>query len=363
MEIIKKEITINKDYFSYIPENSVFFDIETLGLNSSYNKIYLIGTFAIEDEIPIITLFFANNSKEEEQILKLFFNYAQNFDTLITFNGENFDIPFFNNRSKKYDLDYNLKHFKSIDIYKIIKRYKNLLSLKHLNQKYLEEFLGHFREDKYDGGKLINIYKQYEKNNDIMLRDLLLLHNFEDIEGMTKILPLLSYQKLNGVDSIDFSFDCSNKNEIIFKGELQVFIPKSIRVIRDNYHFKVHDNKIVGTLELIEGTYNHYLKKITDYVYLPKEKTIIPKSLASTIPKDRKEKATKENCYVQSDGYFFELPQDNKFKSIFNISDKYLYKKNCDDKSIFIKLFNEKESSENSELSSLIKCLVSYSLS
>lgn len=362
MEIIKKEININKDYLSYIPENSVFFDIETLGLNSSYNKIYLIGTFAIEDEIPIITLFFANNSKEEEQILKVFYSYTINFDTLITFNGENFDIPFFNKRSNKYDLNFNLKEFRSIDIYKIIKKYKNLLSLKHLNQKSLEEFLGHFREDKYNGGQLIPVYKEYEKTGDLYLRDMVLLHNFEDIEGMTKILPLLSYNNLKNTDDIDITLDTKNYQEIIFKGNILLPIPKPIRIVANNYHFKIYDNQIVGTLNLVEGTYKHYLKKITDYVYLPKEDMIVPKSLAFTIPNERKEKATKENCYVKTDGFFFEIPSEKKFKSLFNISNKHIYKNNFTDETSFVKVFEKKESSDTTELVLLIKSLISFNL-
>ena len=81
----------------------------------------------------------------------------------------------------------------SIDLYRLTRPYKKYLKLTHINQKSLESFLGIEREDRYNGGELIKIYQSYCQLKDADALSLLLLHNLDDLKGMTKLLPLLAY--------------------------------------------------------------------------------------------------------------------------------------------------------------------------
>lgn len=54
----------------------------------------------------------------------------------------------------------------------------------HGKQKDWEQFLGLNREDKYDGGQLIAVYKDYLMSKDEDLLHNLLLHNEDDLLGM-----------------------------------------------------------------------------------------------------------------------------------------------------------------------------------
>ena len=148
------------------------------------------------------------------------------------YNGTTFDVPYLEKKCHQYKLDYQF-NLTSIDLYRMVKPHKALLSLSGCRQKDIERFLGIERKDQYDGGQLIEVYKQYlgraqfdrmkhgaplsvSRNSGLAtmpsspseaLLYLLLLHNTEDVEGLIRIsclLPLL--QVLNGcvVSSDDF---------------------------------------------------------------------------------------------------------------------------------------------------------------
>lgn len=46
-----------------------------------------------------------------------------------------------------------------------------------MKQKSIEQFLGVHREDKYNGGQLIDVYREYLHTHEKFLFDLLILHN------------------------------------------------------------------------------------------------------------------------------------------------------------------------------------------
>lgn len=62
-----------------------------------------------------------------------------------------------------------------------------------MKQKSIEQFLGVARDDKYNGGQLIEVYREYLMTHESFLFDLLILHNEDDLKGMPSILPILSY--------------------------------------------------------------------------------------------------------------------------------------------------------------------------
>ena len=62
-----------------------------------------------------------------------------------------------------------------------------------MKQKSIEQFLGLAREDKYNGGQLIEVYREYLMTHESFLYDLLILHNEDDLKGMPSILPILCY--------------------------------------------------------------------------------------------------------------------------------------------------------------------------
>ena len=63
----------------------------------------------------------------------------------------------------------------------------------NIKKKTIESFLQIIRTDTYDGGQLISVYHEYIKSQSESLKNLLLHHNFQDLEGMLHVLPILAY--------------------------------------------------------------------------------------------------------------------------------------------------------------------------
>lgn len=181
----------------FIPQNTIFTDIETTGLSSQKHFIYCIGISYIENDSLVIVQWFAENRQEEALILHEFVQFLQKgVEVIVTYNGKTFDLPFIEKRCQYHHLNLDLSSISHRDLLQEIRPLRHLLSLPRLRQKDIEIFLDIAREDLYDGGKLIEIYLEYEKNKDPDLLHLLWIHNYEDMKGMYRILPALSYKYL-----------------------------------------------------------------------------------------------------------------------------------------------------------------------
>ena len=171
----------------------LFIDIETTGLSLRSSDLYLIGASYYKDGSWQICQFFAEDINQEKEILEAFSEFSKGFSKVLHYNGDRFDIPYIKSKLEKHGLPNIFEDMDSIDIYKKIGPYKRQLGLMDCKQKTVELYLGINREDKYDGGKLIPIYKNYEQSKNKEALKLLLLHNFEDVKGMFGILPMLQY--------------------------------------------------------------------------------------------------------------------------------------------------------------------------
>lgn len=171
----------------------LFFDIETTGFSGDTSNLYLIGCTYHQDGCWNLIQWFADTADSEEELLHAFFSFLKMFRILVHFNGDNFDIPYLLKRCRHFGLPYDFSAVESVDIYKKIKPYRKLLELDSLKQKAIEQFLGVTRTDKYSGGQLIEVYRDYLVTHEAFLYDMLLLHNEDDLKGMPLILPILNY--------------------------------------------------------------------------------------------------------------------------------------------------------------------------
>lgn len=202
MEIITKVL----DEFIDLPPNYFVLDIETTGLSPKYCKVILIGIMYNLDNKTIIKQFFAQTQDDEFKLLLEFINEIKNYENHITFNGLAFDIPFLNSRFNKYNLDYTLSKDKDIDILKLIKPFKDKLSLHDCKLKTLEKYLGIYRKDAISGRESVELYNEYINSNCKEIKDKILLHNYEDIYYLGKVFKIknILYDKL---DTITINFN------------------------------------------------------------------------------------------------------------------------------------------------------------
>lgn len=194
----------------YYDEEAVFLDIETTGLSPMRSFIYLIGLVFIDLKARAmhITQLIAEDRDEEEEILKLMKERLKGYKTVVTYNGNSFDLPFIAKRSERYGIEPIAMD--SFDMYEKLRLHKDTLKLDGLKQKNIEKKLGITREDRYNGGECISFYKDYVKNKNQESFDRFVLHNYDDLLYMPatmSILDLLDEKITIDIDGRKYKFD------------------------------------------------------------------------------------------------------------------------------------------------------------
>ena len=308
------------------PNKLLIFDIETTGLSSSNSSLYMIAALTLEPNNYILTQWFADDMSDEQKMLKDFFCYLSDFDTVISYNGDTFDIPYIKSCALSYHMLSPLDDKKSLDLYKLIRKHRKIFPLDKLNQKSIERFTGLVRKDKFTGGELIDVYKSYLLNKDSSLLDKLLLHNKEDVVGLSHILCMLSY-----IDCINGDFDFNNistagdKLEITFS--LKSKVPSPVHLSLKPISITLSGTLLTVASELYEGTCKFFFEDYKSYYYLPLEDYAIHKSIGMFVDKSARVKATAKTAYTKKDGLFvpiFNLQNQNVFYKEYNTYPAYM---------------------------------------
>lgn len=296
-------------------DDSLFFDIETTGFSPNTSSLYLIGCMRKRDNELIIDQFFAENKSEEPKLLTSFLALLDEHTTLLSFNGEGFDLPYIKAKYSIYSIEETLDSLHSIDIYKCVGALKYLLKLPNYKQKTIENFLGIQREDLYSGGELIAVYEDYIRTHSEEGSKLLLLHNFEDVTGMLELLPILSYYytftgsyHIQHAELTPFiTYDGEEKKELVLTLLNTHSVPNRVSCQYKNFYVTMHKEITKIRIELFEGELKYFYENYKDYFYLPAEDTAMHKSVAEFVDKAYRERAKASNCYTRKTGQF--LPQ------------------------------------------------------
>ncbi len=353
------------------PGRVIYFDIETTGFRASTSRLYMIGWAVREDSsCPsspdirnlnddcqgwVVTQIMAESSAEEVLLLEQFSRILSLYDTIIEFNGDRFDLPYMKEKYESFHMTDPFAHCQTVDLYRVIKPYKNMLGMSRLNQKSVEQFLHITRKDPYNGGELINVYRSVRSHScsdEAAAVSALFLHNYEDVLGMLKMTPLLAYPlamqsraqvTISRKEACSLTYGCGVL-EASFT--LDVPVPHSLdltvgahleenlqtdqmedllRAVDDNpchkapdaaCHILLEKDQATVTLYLLPLSLYHYFPDYRNYYYLPEEDTAIHKSVATFVDASHREKAKAQNCYVKKQGFF--LPQaEDQFQPSF----------------------------------------------
>ena len=200
----RETLKISKEVFQkYQLDKIAFFDIETTGFDKVNNNIILISIgYFLEDEVFLIKQYFADCEEDESEVLILLSHEVANFDNWCSYNGIAFDEPFIKKRMELKGLEFELPQIHT-DLYKLIKPYHKEMGMARCNLKTVEKFIGVAREDQIDGGESVELYNEYLSNKDEELRDIIMLHNFEDVLNLPKIFKLLFDAENNNIKRSD----------------------------------------------------------------------------------------------------------------------------------------------------------------
>lgn len=294
----------------------LFFDIETTGFSGDTSSLYLIGCTYHNGKGWNLIQWFADTAGSEAELLTAFFSFLRNYSILVHFNGDGFDIPYLLKRCRHLGLPYDFSGVQSVDIYRKIKPYRNLLGLESMKQKAIERFLGVFRADPYSGGQLIEVYQDYLVTREQALYDMLILHNQEDLTGMPLILPILNY-----CDMLEGAFSFLGQEARPVRGlfgdealcldlnyESPVTVPVEWSASAGCYRLSCQENRLTCTVPLTKGELKYFYPDYQNYYYLPLEDTAIHKSVGEFVDRSARKKATAATCYTRRAGTFLPQP-------------------------------------------------------
>lgn len=369
MEIIQADLAYTKDraaleavltsVFKNISlEDTLLYDIETTGLNPKSSQLYLLGILLFHKENIELIQYFAESVLDEEEILEQFFQLCQTKKVLISFNGEGFDNRFVESMAKSYGkLPLHL-YLKQLDLFKLIRKRKKFYGLESASLKSCERFLGIYREDRYSGGELISVYQDYLQNKNSEKKNLLLLHNREDIQNLPALFSFLAYENIfqgnvhfqraellvrdeiikkncsNQTEStleiehseLEETKNCHTSDKICLKFSLPSSVPVPLTLTPKNFLLEIKETSLCLTVPLYQGELCYFFKDYKDYEFIPSEDRVVHKSLAAMYPKEMREKAKASTAYQK---------MKTSFLPIFQEKEK-VFKKTYQDKQCFI---------------------------
>ena len=369
MEIIRKDIAYTEDratlevvltsvFRNISLEDTLLYDIETTGLNPKSSQLYLLGILLFHKENIELIQYFAESILDEEKILEQFFQLCKTKKVLVSFNGEGFDNRFIESMAKSYGkLPLHL-YLKQLDLFKLIRKRKKFYGLESCSLKSCERFLGIYREDRCSGGELISVYQDYLQDKDSKKKNLLLLHNREDIQNLPDLFSFLAYEnifqgnvhfqrvELLVRDEI-IKKNCSNQTEstleiehseleetknsrtsekLCLKFSLPASVPVPLTLTPKNFLLEIKETSLHLTVPLYQGELCYFFKDYKDYEFIPSEDRVVHKSLAAIYPKEMREKAKASTAYQK---------MKTSFLPIFQETEK-VFKKTYQDKQCFI---------------------------
>ena len=369
MEIIRKDLAYTEDraalevvlspvFGNVSLEDAMLYDIETTGLNPKSSQLYLLGILLFHKENIELIQYFAESVLDEEEILEQFFQLCKAKKVLISFNGEGFDNRFVESMAKSYGkLPFHL-NLKQLDLFKLIRKRKKFYGLESCSLKSCERFLGIHREDRCSGGELISVYREYLQDKDSEKKNMLLLHNREDIQNLPALFSFLAYenifqgnvrfqgaeilvrdemkeknynhQKDNSLQIKDLELEERQNSHTSEKLGLSFSLPSSVPVpltlTPKNFLLEIKETSLCLTVPLYQGELCYFFKDYKDYEFIPSEDRAVHKSLANMYPKEMREKAKASTAYQK---------MKTSFLPVFQEGEK-VFKKTYQDKNCFI---------------------------
>lgn len=204
-----KVILPNEIFTKYKMDTIAYLDIEATGFDMEYDKIVLIslGYYLNKDEFEIVQ-YFAEAPSDEECLLKELKKVLGNFKRWCSYNGTAFDEPFIIRKMYRYNLGFRMPR-EHIDLFRSIRPFHKKMGIKNCSLKSVEQFIGINRKDEINGAMWVELYDEYLVNHDEKSKEILMLHNYEDVVNLPKIF--------NVVDIIENDLDLKRKEKLAKK--------------------------------------------------------------------------------------------------------------------------------------------------
>lgn len=287
-------------------DDTICLDIETTGLMPSVCALFMIGCAMIDKDTQelVITQWLADGLTwdDEAAVLLAFTAYIEKQKAaacplhLLTYNGDRFDLRFLTERFSQCKLPDPLSedNILSLDLMVSFKALKKIYGLKNMKLKTLADFMKLKTDQTPEGKALINAYHSFINEKDPETLDLLWHHNINDIKQTIGILPL---QQTLSILQGNFKVTQAkiDKEILTIEAASDCSVPAPIHLVYDLHHLSLEDNKLLFQITLNERGLRYYHTDFKNYVYLPAEDFVIPKSMAPYVPACDRCKADKDH--------------------------------------------------------------------
>lgn len=217
-------------YDRYNLKDIAFFDIETTGFNKVTDVIMLVSLgYYLNRKEFYIKQYYAEYIEDEESIMIELKKDIAGFNSWCSYNGIAFDEPYIKKKMEIHKIPFNPPE-NHIDLYRLIKPYYTQFGLRRCNLKTIEKYLGIERRDQIDGGLSAQLYKQYIYTNNDEIRDVIMLHNYEDVLNLPILFnllykidtdPKIIKQPTITKNQLKYIRILSQKNNIVLKSDLE----------------------------------------------------------------------------------------------------------------------------------------------
>ena len=175
-------LTLDRSVQEFNLRKTLFFDIETTGTaGGTGTYAFLVGFGYVEEGYFQIRQFFLHDLAEEAAFLQAIFDFVQNYDSLVTYNGKCFDTQILKNRYLMHRRDDPLQDKQHIDMLfvarRLWKRKYSECDLVNLERCVLQ----FFRENDIPGHLIPAAYGNYLRYANTHLIQEVLHHNQLDI--------------------------------------------------------------------------------------------------------------------------------------------------------------------------------------
>lgn len=324
MIVVSKTFTLPKtvDVSAVAPlKDILFIDIETTGLSTANSGLYLIGAAYHRAMEWHLRQWFADSLSAEKEILQDFGSFAKDFTTVVTYNGESFDIPFLGKCAAQYGIDCGIENLKSFDLYRHIRPLKKLLGLENVKLQTVESFMNIPRTDDTDGKDLIPIYKTFLETKDESLYQTLLAHNEDDVKVLPQLMPMLGYVDIFRSRWTIAGYSLNQEKKLLTAViDCSTGIPVAFSYQTPLYTISVRGNQIIAEIPVREGELKYFFDDYREYDYLPEEDRAVHRKLSQYVDRDHRVKATPETCYTRKSGIFLPMIREDSMFDTFRES-------------------------------------------
>lgn len=149
--------------FSRLPagfnlEDFCFYDIETTGFDPNFSRYAMTGMFYFLNNKWYVEQYITESREDEKEVLIHTHNAFLAFKRIVTYNGNDFDLPFLKKKLERVDIDGEYLFEKSLDLYPLTKKLKKKYGFVNCKLKTIEKFLGINRKFFIEGDSLASYY-------------------------------------------------------------------------------------------------------------------------------------------------------------------------------------------------------------